>query len=69
VVKLVRPTKEIFAAQLELVANYAELRESRASEILAQAMPTQSAVLGFHHRHAALQAALDPDAGGHGACR
>jgi hypothetical protein len=40
-VKLVRPTKEIFAAQLELVANYAELRESRASEILAQCQPTQ----------------------------
>ena len=41
VVRLVRPTKEIFASQLELVSNYAELRETRASEIVAQTMPTQ----------------------------
>jgi hypothetical protein len=40
-VKLVRPTEAIFSVQLDLVANYAELRESRASEILAQTMPTQ----------------------------
>ena len=41
VVRLVRPTRDIFISQLDLVANYAELRASRASEILAQAMPTQ----------------------------
>ena len=41
VVRLVRPTRDIFTAQLDLVANYAELRASRASEILAQARPTQ----------------------------
>jgi hypothetical protein len=41
VVRLVRPTKDIFASQADLVANYAELRESRASEIMAQTMPTQ----------------------------
>lgn len=31
-----RPTREIFAAQLTLVANYADLRQDRMAEILAQ---------------------------------
>ena len=37
VARLVRPTAAIFQQQLSLVANYAELREDRAAEILAQA--------------------------------
>lgn len=41
VARLVRPARDIFASQLDLVANYAELRASRASEILAQTLPTQ----------------------------
>ncbi|MBT9505739.1 phosphatase PAP2 family protein [Rhodoferax sp.] len=34
--RLVRPTEKIFKQQLDLVANYAELREDRGAEILAQ---------------------------------
>jgi hypothetical protein len=34
--KLTRPTAGIFGQQLDLVANYAELREDRGAEILAQ---------------------------------
>jgi hypothetical protein len=41
VARLVRPTKDIFTGQLDLVANYAELRGSRGSEIMAQTLPTQ----------------------------
>jgi membrane-associated phospholipid phosphatase len=33
---MVRPTETVFLRQLDLVANYAELRADRASEILAQ---------------------------------
>ena len=35
-VKLVRPGAKIFRQQLELLANYAELRADRGSEVLAQ---------------------------------
>ena len=34
--RLVRPTEKIFKQQLDLVANYSELREDRGAEILAQ---------------------------------
>lgn len=34
--RLVRPSEEIFTRQLELVANYAELRDDRGAEILSQ---------------------------------
>ena len=53
---LVRPTKKVFKQQLDLVANYAELRESRGSEVLAEAMPSQvpfwGSIIGLQpHRH------------------
>src|SRR6185369_11576991 len=35
-IRMVRPSEEIFLRQLELVANYADLRADRAGEILAQ---------------------------------
>lgn len=34
--RLVRPSEKIFTQQLDLVANYAELREDRGAEVLAQ---------------------------------
>ena len=39
IVKLIRPTEEIFEQQLSLVANYAELRGDRRSEVLTQTTP------------------------------
>jgi hypothetical protein len=36
---MLRPTKAIFEQQLDLVAGYADLREDRRSEILAQTIP------------------------------
>ncbi|UWU25103.1 phosphatase PAP2 family protein (plasmid) [Rhizobium sp. CB3171] len=35
-VRMVRPTEQVFRGQLELVANYADLRADRVTEILAQ---------------------------------
>ena len=39
--RLTRPSEEIFKKQLDLVSNYSELRADRGSEILAQAAPSQ----------------------------
>ncbi|MGH6627335.1 MAG: phosphatase PAP2 family protein [Burkholderiaceae bacterium] len=54
-VKLVRPTTAIFNRQVDLVANYAELREDRGSEILTQMQPQGpfwGSIIGLQpHRH------------------
>jgi hypothetical protein len=54
-VRLVRPSKAVFRQQLDLVANYAELREERASEILTQMVPQVpfwASIVGLQaHRH------------------
>lgn len=53
--KLVRPTEKIFKQQLDLVANYSELRDDRGAEILAQVNgggPFWASVIGLTaHRH------------------
>jgi membrane-associated phospholipid phosphatase len=38
-VRLARPTAKVFKQQLDLVANYAELRSDRGSEVLTQMVP------------------------------
>lgn len=52
---LSRPTEKIFMQQLDLVANYAELREDRNIEILTQMVPQWpfwSSIIGLSsHRH------------------
>jgi membrane-associated phospholipid phosphatase len=53
--RLVRPTEKIFKQQLELVANYAELREDRGAEILAQINGGRR-LLGIDHRVSRLTA-------------
>ncbi|HSV51026.1 MAG TPA: phosphatase PAP2 family protein [Burkholderiaceae bacterium] len=54
-VRLVRPSAKVFRQQLELVANYAELREDRGAEILAQMtpqVPFWGSIVGLQaHRH------------------
>jgi hypothetical protein len=55
-VTLRRPTVQVFKQQLDLVANYAELRNDRGSEVLAQTLPSQvpfwAPVIGMQpHRH------------------
>jgi len=55
VVRLIRPTAKVFKQQVGLVANYAELREDRGSEILSQTtpqVPYWGSVVGLQpHRH------------------
>ena len=51
IVRLVRPPKRVFQAQLLLVDQYAALREDRANEILAQLSPplaSWSAIVNLH---------------------
>ncbi len=54
-VEMTRPTDAIFKAQLGLVATYADLREDRGAEILAQAPGTidfWASIIGLQaHRH------------------
>ncbi|MBX3586047.1 MAG: phosphatase PAP2 family protein [Ramlibacter sp.] len=53
--RLVRPTEKIFKQQLDLIANYSELREDRGAEILAQVNgggPFWASMIGLTaHRH------------------
>ena len=53
--RLVRPTEKIFKQQLDLVANYSELRDDRGAEVLAQVNGGGaffSSVIGLTaHRH------------------
>lgn len=55
IVRLVRPTAKVFKQQVELVSNYAELREDRGSEILSQMtpqVPYWGSIVGLQpHRH------------------
>ena len=56
IVRLVRPSVKIFKQQLDLVNNYAELRQDRGREILEQTLPTQmpfwGSIIGLQpHRH------------------
>jgi hypothetical protein len=54
-VRLSRPTSEIFRKQLDLVSNYAELRSDRGPEVLAQMVPQVpfwASIVGLQaHRH------------------
>jgi hypothetical protein len=54
-IRLSRPTEKIFSEQLNLVANYSELRKDRSSEILSQMVPQTpywGSVIGLQaHRH------------------
>lgn len=53
--RLVRPNEKIFIQQLDLVANYAELREDRGAEVMAQmngGAPFWASIVGLTtHRH------------------
>jgi len=53
--RLVRPTEKIFKQQLDLIANYAELRDDRGAEILAQLSGGRAfwaSIIGLSaHRH------------------
>ncbi|MGH8758523.1 MAG: phosphatase PAP2 family protein [Burkholderiales bacterium] len=55
IVRLMRPTAKVFKQQLQLVADYAELREDRASEIVTQMtpqVPFWASIVGLQpHRH------------------
>ena len=54
-VRLARPTEKVFKQQLNLVGNYAELREDRGSEVLTQLVPQVpfwGSIVGLSaHRH------------------
>ena len=54
-VRLVRPSEKVFKQQLELVSNYAQLREDREAEVLTQMVPQVpfwASVIGLQaHRH------------------
>jgi hypothetical protein len=53
--RLIRPNEKIFSQQLDLVANYAELRQDRGAEVLAQMNgggPFWASIVGLTtHRH------------------
>jgi len=55
IARLVRPSAKVFRQQMDLVASYAQLREERGAEILAQMVPQVpfwSSVIGVQaHRH------------------
>jgi membrane-associated phospholipid phosphatase len=54
-IKLVRPSEKVFKQQLQLVANYAQLRGDRGAEVLTQMVPQVpfwASIIGLQaHRH------------------